>query len=97
MDEYRAKIEQIIKRTERLVSQHDQLKQELAEVQEENRQLKEQLKAREEKMGELGHELSVVKVAKQLSAFPEEEKVELKKKINEFIREIDKCVALLND
>lgn len=97
MDEYRAKIEQIYKRTERLVSQHDKLKQELAQVQTENQQLKEQLKERDEKMGEIGHELSMVKVAKQLSAVPEEEKVELKKKINEFIREIDKCVALLND
>lgn len=97
MDEYRAKIEQIIKRTERLVSQHDKLKQELADAQQENLKLKEQLKGQEEKVSELGHQLSVVKVAKQLSATTEEEKVELKKKINEFIREIDKCVALLND
>ena len=97
MDEYRAKIEQIIKRTERLVSQHDKLKQELADVQQENLKLKEQLKEQDEKVSELGHQLSVVKVAKQLSATTEDEKAELKKKINEFIREIDKCVALLND
>lgn len=97
MDQYRAKIEQILKRTERLVGQYDKLKQELADVQEENRQLKEQLEQKNEKMHDLDHELSMVKVAKQLSAFPEEEKVELKKKINEFIKEIDKCVALLND
>lgn len=97
MDQYRAKIEQILKRTERLVGQYDKLKQELADVQEENRQLKEQLEQKSEKVHDLDHELSMVKVAKQLSAFPEEEKVELKKKINEFIKEIDKCVALLND
>lgn len=97
MDKYQAKLEQIIKRAERVVESHSRLKAEHETLKEEHQQLLALLKEQGEKIEELEHGMQVVKVARQLSAFPDEEKTELKKKINEYIKEIDKCVALLND
>lgn len=97
MDQYSARIEELSKKAEKLVRRYGELKETCAKLELENQELKEALEARTKQVEDLDHDLRVVKVAKQLSAFPDEEKQELKKKINEYIKEIDKCVALLND
>lgn len=97
MDQYTAKLERINKQAEKLVNEYNKLKTGYAALQQENEELRQSLRSGAEKVDGLEHNLRVVKVAKQLAAFPDDEKAELKKKINEFIKEIDKCVALLND
>jgi hypothetical protein len=51
-----------------------------------------------EKINELENQLNVLKLAKNVSGDGDEnERAELKRKINEMVKEIDMCVALLNN
>ena len=42
-------------------------------------------------------DMKVTKLSKAIVPQSDEERTELKRKINEFIKEIDRCVAMLND
>lgn len=96
MDNYLEQLDKIYRKAEQLAEGYDKLKADKLELKTENEKLIALLKEQGEQIEQLEHELKVVKVAKQLSAFPDEDRTEMKKKINEFIKEIDKCVALLN-
>ena len=94
-----ARLDKVIDRVNGLLKKHEQVKKECATLKEEREQLHRLLKERDAKVNELQDHLKVLKLAKQVSVSGagDEEKVELKRKINEFIKEIDKCVALLNN
>lgn len=52
------------------------------------------------KVNELNNQIKIVKLARSIDPATDTEKVEvteLKRKINEYIREIDSCIAMLND
>ena len=99
--DYLQRLDKITQRVQALVSKNDQLQGYLTKTDAENDQLKAQVKERNSKIEELESQLRILKLAKQVSTggtvADEEGKAELKKKINEFIKEIDKCVALLNN
>lgn len=97
MDEYQVKLENISKKIGVLISRYNDLKNDYSALEEENNRLKEQMKEIERENEQLSEDLNVVKLSKQIAAEDENDSAELKKKINEFIKEIDKCVALLND
>lgn len=63
---------------------------------EENQQIKVENAGNLSKLEALDEQLNILKLSKSVSG-SEEDKSELKKKLNEFIREIDKCLALLNN
>ena len=71
------------------------LKNQLTEVQKELSTLKEKLEERDSQVKELTEKNNVLKMAKSLSG-SEDNTSETKYKINELVREIDKCIALLN-
>ncbi|MFZ6052513.1 hypothetical protein [Halocola ammonii] len=73
----------------------DSLENQLAEVQKELSTLKEKLDERESQIADLTEKNKVLKMAKSLSG-SEDNTSETKYKINELVREIDKCIALLN-
>ena len=78
-----------------LVTEHRNLKEELKGVKSENQQLKSALKAREEQIASFHNQLKITKIVDNLN--PEDGSVlELKKKVDEYIREIDKCIAHLS-
>ena len=58
-------------------------------------QLNTQLSIREKKIEEIEKKYKVLKMAKSLEGASSESK-DVKLKINEMVREIDKCIALLN-
>jgi chromosome segregation ATPase len=78
-----------------LVTQHNSLKEELKGIKGENQQLKAALKSREEQIAGFHNQLKITKIVDNLN--PEDGSVlELKKKVDEYIREIDKCIAHLS-
>lgn len=61
-------------------------------------ELESQLSSRESELKELGDQYQIVKFARNMDGVADNEKSEeLKKKINEYIREIDQCLKLIGD
>jgi F0F1-type ATP synthase membrane subunit b/b' len=104
MEDYQVKLDNISRKVGILVTRYNELKQEQSVVEEKNKQLerqnkelKEQLQNMKESNSSLVNDLKVAKVSKAIVPQNDEERTELKRKINEFIKEIDRCVAMLND
>ena len=97
MEEYHVKVNDISRKVGILVNRYQDLKEDFVVLDEENKVLKEQLKAERMKNAVSLQELNLLRLTKMLVPADEKEKTELKRKINEYIKEIDRCVALLND
>ena len=78
-----------------LVGEHKNLKEEIKTLREENQELKEAIRNRDEQITGFHNQLKITKIVDNLH--PEDGSVsELKKKVDEYIREIDKCIAHLS-
>ncbi len=104
MEEYQVKINDISGKVELLVSRYNELRQEYGflegrnkELEEQNKAMKENMKGEKAKQGALEQELKKAKLLKMMVPQTDAEKTEMKRKVNDFIKEIDRCVAMLND
>lgn len=88
------KLDQVLDRTQKLVDLAKELQEHNDLLNLENQSLKVALTASESKRNELEEKLRVLKLAKSLEG-TSEKTLDIKKKINEFVREIDKCIVLL--
>jgi chromosome segregation ATPase len=78
-----------------LLNEHKTLKEELRGVKSENQDLKTGLKSRDEQLANFKNQIKITKIVDQIN--PEDGgNSELKKKVDEYIREIDKCIAYLS-
>jgi hypothetical protein len=78
-----------------LINEHNNLKEELQNVKKENQELKSAVKVRDEEIYRFHNQLKITKIVDNIN--PEDGSVsELKKKVDEYIREIDKCIAHLS-
>lgn len=78
-----------------LISEHKNLKDELKTLRTENLELKTAIKIRDEQITGFHNQLKITKIVDNLH--PEDGSVsDLKKKVDEYIREIDKCIAHLS-
>jgi chromosome segregation ATPase len=78
-----------------LVNEHKNLKEELKALKTENQELKSSIKQRDEQIASFHNQLKITKIVDNLH--PENGSVsELKRKVDEYIREIDKCIAHLS-
>ncbi len=78
-----------------LINEHKSLREEVRNLKLENQQLKSGLKARDEQITSFHNQLKITKIVDNLN--PEDGSVlELKRKVDEYIREIDKCIAHLS-
>jgi chromosome segregation ATPase len=78
-----------------LVNEHKSLKEEIKALKGENQDLKSAIKVRDEQISSFHNQLKITKIVDNLH--PEDGSVsELKKKVDEYIREIDKCIAHLS-
>jgi coenzyme F420-reducing hydrogenase delta subunit len=83
------------RKLDELIGLHDKLKDELEDLKKGNEVLRSKLQEREEKLKELEIKYERVKLTGALLGEGEHAS-EAKKKITELVREIDRCVALLN-
>jgi len=78
-----------------LINEHNNLKEELQNAKKENQELKSAVKVRDEQIDRFHNQLKITKIVDNIN--PEDGSVsELKKKVDEYIREIDKCIAHLS-
>lgn len=89
------KFHRIEKKIIRVLSNYKGLKLHNDELIREKKQMKEMLLEKDQKIEELENKLKMIKIAENLPT-GEEDKQQIKKKINTFVKEIDKCIAMLN-
>jgi chromosome segregation ATPase len=78
-----------------LVNEHKNMKEELKSLKVENQQLKSAIKLRDDQISGFHNQLKITKIVDNLH--PEDGSVsELKRKVDDYIREIDKCIAHLS-
>ena len=95
-----AKTDVLIDKARKLAEQNVKLRLVNVIQEKEIKELKDALDAELSKTQELNNKIKIIKLAQNISsATPDEngEVTELKRKINEYIREIDNCIAMLND
>jgi regulator of replication initiation timing len=78
-----------------LLNEHKALKEELKGVKLENHELRADLKKRDDQLSHFKNQIKITKIVDHIN--PEDGSVsELKRKVDEYIREIDKCIAHLS-
>jgi hypothetical protein len=87
-------LSKVVEKTERLIELCAALQEENDLLKLENESFKVALSASKDKNKELDEKLRVLKLAKSFSE-TNEKTLDIKQKINEFVREIDKCIVLL--
>ena len=80
---------------EKFVTQHQQIKNEKLISDKKNNTLSAELKTKEEQILDLQDKVKLMSISKSVDSSTEEVKA-TRLKINEYVREIDKCIALLN-
>lgn len=95
MAEIASMIQNLNGKVDLLIKQCDRLKSENAALEEANHALHEEIEEQGKVISELEEKNEMIKVAGALQGSGEENS-EARQKINELVREIDKCIALLN-
>ncbi len=71
-------------------------KNENAQLTQQNQSLSSQLEEHKKRLNDLQEQNKVVKIAKAVTD-DEDDRKEQRKRLNELVREVDKCIALLNN
>jgi hypothetical protein len=90
----------LIDKARKLAAENVKLRQVNAQLEQEIKGLKVLHEAESQKNSELNNKIKIIKLAQNISSanpVDNQEVTELKRKINEYIREIDNCIAMLND
>ena len=82
-------------KVEKLVNLHERLKADKEQLVLSQKQLKDELRGKEEEIEELKEKNRLVKLAQAVSESDQNTR-DIKIKINEYVREIDRCIALIN-
>lgn len=88
-------VDSLQSKVEKLIIQHKKAKEDVKQLKEENAFLEGKLTDTKVQVKDLEEQNKVLKLAKSLSG-KEGKSTEIKLKINELIREIDKCIAQVN-
>ena len=92
---YSDRLDRIIQRTRRLASESAARESALRQAREENQKLKLEIDNQAATIEDLNNKIKIIKLAQSIEK--SEDITALKRKINEYIREIDNSIALLND
>ena len=84
----------VMQKTAQLIELCSALQEENDLLKQDNNQVKAALETAKNKQIDLDEKLRVLKIAKSIEG-TSEKTLDIKQKINEFVREIDKCVVLL--
>jgi DNA-binding transcriptional MerR regulator len=95
MSDSKTKIRQLGNKVEKLVNLHEQVLGENKKLKLVQNQLTEEVSRCLQKIAELEEQNKMIKLAQAVSGSDQNTR-DIKLKINEYIREIDKCLALIN-
>ena len=95
MDNIEAHIKTVNEKLQQLVKKHAALKKENDNLKEELTNLKEKEVEYKFALHELDQKVSVLKAS--AGDMPEADKKDFEKRVNQYIKEIDKCIGLLSD
>ena len=90
-----ATIGQLRNKVEKLVNLHEKLMQDYQQLKTKQEQLNSQIHSQQQQISELEEKNRVIRLAQMVSGSDQNTR-EIKLKINEYIREIDRCLALIN-
>jgi predicted RNase H-like nuclease (RuvC/YqgF family) len=91
----------VLDRTQRLLELCEVLQEENNLLKQENKALEASLENNKTKISDLEEKLKALKLARSLEGIPvtqissDEKTLDIKQKISDFVREIDKCIVLL--
>ncbi len=88
-------VDSLQSKVEKLIIQHKKAKEDIKQLKEENLFLESKLTETKTQIMDLSEQNKVLKLAKSISG-KEGKSTEIKLRINELIREIDKCIAQVN-
>tara|TARA_B100000683_G_scaffold211044_1_gene205725 strand:+ start:15384 stop:15668 length:285 start_codon:yes stop_codon:yes gene_type:complete len=86
----------IEKKVNKIISLYRSLKKEKEEILEENTNLRSEILERDNNIKSLEEKIKLLRITKSVGDHDLEINKESRQKINEYVREIDKCIALLN-
>tara|TARA_B110000263_G_scaffold211554_1_gene194575 strand:- start:316 stop:600 length:285 start_codon:yes stop_codon:yes gene_type:complete len=89
-------VENIEKKVSKLIQLYQSVQKEKEEILTENNKLELDLSDKEKTIKRLEEKIKLLRITKSVSAQDNERNKESRQKINEYVREIDKCIALLN-
>ena len=89
-------VEEVHQKVQRIVSERDSLKSDVVALKNRVNELEAELQQEKSTSEALEQKYKVLKLAKSLEGEQTGPGTDLKLKINEMVREIDKCIALLN-
>ncbi len=95
MSELESQIQRIGEKLQRMLKQRDLLLKDNEKMKVELGQLREERKANLARLDKLQQQVEILKVSK--TGMKEEDKKQFEKRVNQYIREIDKCISLLKE
>ena len=89
-------VENIERRVSKLIKLYQSVQKEKEDILSENNKLKSDLSDKDESIKNLEEKIKLLRITKSVSTQDDKRNKESRQKINEYVREIDKCIALLN-
>ena len=89
-------VENIEEKVSKLIQLYQSVQKEKEEILKENNKLKLDLSKKDESIKKLEEKIKLLRITKSVSTQDDKRNKESRQKINEYVREIDKCIALLN-
>ena len=89
-------VENIEKKVSKLIQLYQSVQKEKEEILTENNKLRSDLSDKDKTIKSLEEKIKLLRITKSVSTQDDERNKESRQKINEYVREIDKCIALLN-
>ena len=89
-------VENIEKKVSKLIKLYQSVQKEKEEILTENNKLELDLSNKDETINMLEEKIKLLRITKSVSTQDDERNKESRQKINKYVREIDKCIALLN-
>lgn len=95
MEDYRIALAALSKRVNQLIALHESSVKQFNQLVQERDNLTKQLEEFAQLNQQLTQENKALKIAKSVPA-EQEDRIELKKRVGELVKEVDECIAMLN-
>ena len=97
-DKLSSELQALERRIHLLLKEHKSIKEENAFLKRENQEIKQVLHEKEDQINSFQNQIKISKIVDSIAVENDQESAaELKIKINEYIKEIDKCIAHLSE